>query len=430
MRPARSLLLLFVSATTMLCAVVASAAGKVVVFHAEGDGADGLANEVRAALPKDFSGGDPDAFDAALATQGHKGPMSAALDKPEAREKLLQQVRKAAEGAFDAVIILRVKKPKKDRVVTVLVVDPRSPTVAREDEITLGPKRVEGEGKPVAASILPSLEKLLPPPEPEAKPAEAESAKSDAEAKPARETGDFATSLVAAAVGGESCFRSFSYNQGLTKNLRGYSVSGTPGFSAEVAAYPLASLGGQLAGLGVDAAYGQALGLQSAPANGQKIDTSWRRYQLGLRYRLKVGEGSSYVSPSLAYGRETFAFSGAPASLAGEVPAATYGFVRLAFDARVAVGPAALLVGGGYLFSSSLGSGVDTVGARFPHHNVGGVDLGLGVAYGFAKGFEARLSYRYRRFFYSMNPEPGEAYVAGGALDQLSSLVLGAAYAY
>jgi hypothetical protein len=36
----------------------------------------------------------------------------------------------------------------------------------------------------------------------------------------------------------------------------------------------------------------------------------------------------------------------------------------------------------------------------------------------------------YRRFFYSMNPTPGDGYVAGGALDELGGLQASVAYIY
>jgi hypothetical protein len=45
------------------------------------------------------------------------------------------------------------------------------------------------------------------------------------------------------------------------------------------------------------------------------------------------------------------------------------------------------------------------------------------------RGFEARLWLDYARWFYDMNPEPGDAYVAGGALDEMLTVLVGVAYA-
>jgi hypothetical protein len=36
----------------------------------------------------------------------------------------------------------------------------------------------------------------------------------------------------------------------------------------------------------------------------------------------------------------------------------------------------------------------------------------------------------YARFFYTLNPQPGDSYVAGGALDQMAFGSLGAAYVF
>ena len=58
----------------------------------------------------------------------------------------------------------------------------------------------------------------------------------------------------------------------------------------------------------------------------------------------------------------------------------------------------------------------------------GAVLLGLGIK--LTDGLEARLVAEYARFFYSFTPQVGDAYVAGGALDQIYGMRLGAAYAY
>lgn len=439
MRFPKALLFVAVAVSTLLLSVMAWASGRVVVFHAEGDGADAIAKDLKEQLPKGLSAGDADAFHGALGKQGHKGAMGKDLDAPKAREKLLERVRKAGEAAgVDVVVILRVKKAKKDRVATILIVDPKSAALAREDEVTLPAKKGAEDSKPVAASVLPALEKFAPAPEPakvEEKKEEPKSEeKKDEEKKPeepsARVAGDFSQALFVVGVAGEAGFRKFEYNQPITKNLRAYKVGGTPGFSINLELYPLAGSGGALAGLGLEGSYGMAVGLQSAPASGQKIDTSWTRFYAGLRYRLKVCSCGAYIAPHVGYGAESFTFSDPPAAIAKEVPAAKYGFVKAGVDGRLPIGPAALMLGVNWLFASSGGSDLETVGSRFPHHTVGGFDGNVALGVGILKGLEARLAYRYTRFFYTMNPEPGDAYVAGGALDQLSSIQLGVAYAY
>lgn len=436
-----SLLFVAVAVATLLFSLAASAGGRIVVFHAEGEGADAIAKDLKEQLPKGLSAGDVDSFHSALGKQGHKGGMGKALDGPKSREKLLDQVRKAAEAAgVDAVVIVRVKKVKKDRVATVLVVDPKSAALAREDEVTLPPKKGKDDSKPVAASVMPVLEKFAPAAEPAPtkevpKPeAEGEKKQPSEESKPeepsARVAGDFGQAMVVVSAAVEGGFRKFEYNQPITKNLRGYGVSWAPGFAADLQLYPLASIGGALAGIGLEGGYAQAVALQSAPASGQKIDTTWNRWNVGLRYRIRVCECGAYVAPHVGYGAESFTFSDPPNTIAKEVPAAKYTFVKAGLDGRYPLGPVAIMLGASWLFASSGGDDLETIGSRFPHHTIGGVDGNVAVGVGIAKGLEARLGYRYTRFFYTMNPEPGETYIAGGALDQLSSLHLGAAYAY
>ncbi|MEM9877262.1 MAG: BRCT domain-containing protein, partial [Myxococcota bacterium] len=57
-----------------------------------------------------------------------------------------------------------------------------------------------------------------------------------------------------------------------------------------------------------------------------------------------------------------------------------------------------------------------------------GLDAGLKVAFVLPVGLEARVGGAYVRYFSSFSPEPGDVFVAGGALDQY--VVLRAALAY
>ena len=65
-----------------------------------------------------------------------------------------------------------------------------------------------------------------------------------------------------------------------------------------------------------------------------------------------------------------------------------------------------------------------------PGATVGGVDATLGIALPFARAFEGRLSATYTRYFYTFHPIPGDAFVAGGALDEFFGITLGGVYAY
>lgn len=438
----------------------ARAADRIVVFHAEGDGADAFADDVKDQLPKGLIAGDPKKFETALTKAGHKGAMGKALDSTKQRDKLLDKVRKAAENAkADVVVILRVKKNKKDRTVTILVVDPKSSSLAREDEVTLPLKKGKDDSKGVVASVNSGLEKFggaAATPEPPAKKDDKkvekkdekkddevvekkDEKKDDEEEKPKKEepsspsdrkVGEVGTALFIVGAGVELGIRQFEYNQPITKNLRAYRVVGAPMLGLNLELYPLANSKGPLAGIGIIANYAQALALQSAAAQGAKVPTKWNRFLVGLRYRIGIGDKGMYVAPMVGFGGQAFTFSGLDDKTSKESPAARYSYIRLGIDGRIPLGPVAITAGLGYLLTSVPKDDLQVVSGRFPHATVGGVDANIGLGVGVTKGLEARLSFNYSRFFYSMKPEPGEPYIAGGALDQLSSVHIGAAYVY
>jgi hypothetical protein len=92
------------------------------------------------------------------------------------------------------------------------------------------------------------------------------------------------------------------------------------------------------------------------------------------------------------------------------------------------VSPGALSV---YAAASYLGVlSTGPLGTYFTRARVGGVEGRAGAAYTLARGVELSLEASYTRFFYSLNPQPGDAYVAGGALDQLLRGSLGVAYLF
>jgi hypothetical protein len=63
-------------------------------------------------------------------------------------------------------------------------------------------------------------------------------------------------------------------------------------------------------------------------------------------------------------------------------------------------------------------------GSGFPHESVGGVEGRLGLAYPITRSFEVSIAGAYTRIFYAYNPTPGDANVAGGALDEMGNLSL------
>jgi hypothetical protein len=220
--------------------------------------------------------------------------------------------------------------------------------------------------------------------------------------------------------------RHFAYTDALTKNLRPYDVDGAPLVMLAMSLHPFADTP-LLKDLGIFGDYTAAVGLGSATRNGSAVGTSWSRFDVGGHLRIRIGnpERPVMLGVSGAYGLELFRFTDAT-SIDPELPSVSYGFVRAMLDTRIPIGPFAFTASAGYLHVVANGE----VGLRVRGTRNDGIEASLGAALPFAHAFELRLSGSYTRFFYSFDPVPGDAYVAGGALDQYLTGQLALAWVY
>ena len=400
---------------------------KVIAVHVEGPDAALVRADVLALAPAALGVVDAAKFTAALQKAGQRGEMGNALAVKAQRERLLAKIRKAAADVHaDAVIVGRVR-PRKGggREVWLLLVDPVPGDLALDEAVALPP---DGADRRVALGVVlksPFNDLAPPPPPPPPPPAPiAEDEKKDA---PAREPHDEATSLFKLGLALDLGGRWFSYHDGLTGNLRPYSVFPAPMLALSGEVYPAATTGIRvLKDLGVRARFGHAFGLKSATKDGSPIETQWNRFAVDLHGRLRTGEGYAPVlGAGLGFEWIAFWFNDAGA-IANEVPGVSYKNLRLGVDARFPLGRVGIGLDLAYLAPLTTGA----VYERFKDPSVKGVDLGLKVSVGIAAGFQAELGLDYTRYFASFAPVPGDAYVAGGALDQLLALRLGAAYVY
>ncbi len=253
----------------------------------------------------------------------------------------------------------------------------------------------------------------------------ARSASADEDA-PARTSGDVTRSLADLAVGFGLGSRHFAYHDPIGTNLRPYDVDGAPMLAIAVSLSPFADTR-VMKDFGFYGDFESAFALQSRTASGAAVGTTWSRYDVGGRARLRLSDGPRPVmlGASLGYGLELFRFTD-PTAIDPELPSVAYGFVRTMLDARVPFGPFSLSVAIAYLHVVANGE----VGLRTRGTQNDGVEASFGGAFALGGGFEARLAGRYTRFFYSFDPRPGDAYVAGGALDQYLTGQLALAWVY
>ncbi|WP_437815714.1 hypothetical protein [Sorangium sp. So ce1078] len=233
------------------------------------------------------------------------------------------------------------------------------------------------------------------------------------------------TELFSAGVDLEIAGRTLSYSDLLSGNLRTYEVLGVPMPSLHAELYPLARGAlPVLRDLGIALSYARAIGLDSEGAAGASVSTSWSRLHAGVRgrYRLAGPTGPVlFAGGGLCWTDFDVESTGDPSRDAASV---SYVALRLGVDGRFPVGPVALEAGGGYQAPLSMGA----LASHFREPSAGGVDLRVAVAVPFAPGLDVRAGASYTRFFYDFDSEPGDPYIAGGALDQLFGAHLGVAY--
>lgn len=231
--------------------------------------------------------------------------------------------------------------------------------------------------------------------------------------------------------------RTFAYADRGTPNLRDYSAWGVAAPYARLDVWPTFLIKKFPLDLGLVGGVATSAGLRST-IDGDRVPTSWTRWDLGVALRASIPYGSARLGVSV--GRDRFAF-GASDALAYELPQVDYTYVRVGADVRGRFGWAVVTSAIGYRFvplGARDGTQVDTVNGRFPRSTAGGVDLQLGVALplyyltrdrGF-RGVEVRTTFEWTRWFHSMHPQLGDEYVAGGALDHMFGVRFGVAWVF
>jgi hypothetical protein len=219
--------------------------------------------------------------------------------------------------------------------------------------------------------------------------------------------------LLEVAAGMGTVSRWLSYNQDLFNALSTYTLAAGPLAAGTVEVYPLARLTGPLGDLGLVGNIEHSVGVSSSTGTGASLATTDALYAGGLRFRFGLGDSELGLTGQYGVANFDVAQVGANAPL---VPNYDYTFVEGAADARVTFSSTvALLARAGYL--QVLTNSLQTSN-YFPRASAAGVEGQLGPAIAINDIFELRLLADYRRFFFSMNPKPGDANVAGGAVDQ------------
>jgi len=371
---------------------LAHAADAQVAIHIEGPGAEAARARVAAQLPKSASVVDAKTFDRALATAGQKGAFGKALAPGAPRDRVAAIAKNAGTAVHaDAVVLGRVTKAGKGQELTVVWVD-----VAGGGAVAADRAVPAGDDAAIRSALAPGIDKLggapaspattptatpptpppatTPPPEqtPPSEPAASPADKADA--APAQgATHDVGTELFEIGAAIDLGGRRFDYKDPLPEQatlLRSHRVFGTVGLDLNGAVYPLALSGKKvLRDIGLTFDGSHAFGVTSKLPGGTQVDSSYDRYDIGLRGRFRTGGTTApVIGLGAGYGRRTFGFAATPPNLDGSLPAVSYSQLRGGLDARFPVSIAAIVVGADYILPLSAG----IVESRFRGAKVGG----------------------------------------------------------
>ena len=290
-------------------------------------------------------------------------------------------------------------------------------TVRRWSEETLAPAvlGMSGASRPAPA---PAAE-AEPEPEPAARASEDSRDEAPEEAADGDESAGEGVAPFVFSAGVAVTNRTLTYTDDLFAQLRPYTLPAGPFLRLGMEWFPGAHFdSGAFAGFSVGARGEVGLGITSVDGNGTSFPTEVWSIAVDLRYRIPVDP----VRLWLEAGYETLTFAMHDAdelSPRPQIPNVQYHSLRAGAGFRVDVGLGLFLdVFGAYV--QPLAAGEILSDDWFHRGDVMGFDgaAGFGLR---VDDVEMAARFAMRRFWYSMNSEPGDARVAGGAVDQYMS---------
>ncbi len=160
----------------------------------------------------------------------------------------------------------------------------------------------------------------------------------------------------------------------------------------------------------------------SRTSDGTAYGTSSSEWGLGAG--LDVGIRSARIGIVATYGEQRFSVDDDPAMEL--LPDVTYRFARGGVSFAMPLAPRfSLLVTGGYRHLLGMGGLTDV--AWFPRATGAGIDASAGVAFHVTSWLDLHARLDTRRYFFAMNPEVGDPWIAGGATDDYIGGAIGLA---
>jgi len=381
---------------------------------ARGSLSDGLAAAGYDVVPKSdaLAGGEPTTTEQYVALAARlrlSAFIGGKLQKARAGYKLELTVRNGADGQVLDPVTVEAPTLKKLKA---KLSDTLPQELASTLDNTAPPPEPEAKPEPAEADT-PATQAA---PKPAPAPAAAASDEPDAEAASERD-GEATYSLIELAVGIRGYSRDLTYNDDLFDKLPIFQLGAAPAALVSLRLYPLArSSRGFLRHVGLDGAFEYGFATTVTDVRRRELDVSTHQFHAGLRVRFPVA--THELGVSAGYGQHHVAVEApSPPEL---VPDLDYEFLRVSLDARFAVNDFLFGFHGGYRLL--LSTGQFETEQWFPRATGAGVEAGAFVGQKLSDNFALHGGFDLVRYFFSLNPEPDDTNIAGGALDQYLSL--------
>ena len=217
--------------------------------------------------------------------------------------------------------------------------------------------------------------------------------------------------------------RRFGYRDDLFDALSTYYLPIGPAVGGDLELFPAAFVTSSFAAnVGVQASFDYAVGIASRAEDGTRYGTQALNVRASLTARIPVSVLT--IQPFVGFSRQTYSISSST-GVKPNIPSVGYNALRPGLLLKLKIfGPVSLQLGAAYQALLQTGE----IGAYFPRARAGGLDAGGALTVGLMERLEVRLAGEYQRYWFSMNPEPGDTYVAGGALDIFVSGTLSVAF--
>jgi hypothetical protein len=218
-----------------------------------------------------------------------------------------------------------------------------------------------------------------------------------------------------------SPYRSLSYQDPITSTLGDYRLNGAPVADLYFELHPARFVSDSWPSwLGVEARAQVALASPTLTQSGNQFKSRYDAVQVGMRARIPLGE--HHLSVFSGYGLSRFAISASEPGITSPTPSVDYRSIRSGLGAELALSQA-LRVGLDAAWLNFLSVG--EISRWFPRATAAGLELALSGTYHMTSDVYTRLAAVYSRAFFDFHAQPGDKYIAGGALDQSIALALG-----